>query len=488
MITSSCPPSSTAVMLSSAKSLVFPTGNLVSVMPFSGGSGETSELLLHPWNTKLGLHDTLDVLGNLGQRYTAHDLIEEAGDEHMLGQFRRKATAHQIEALILRYRSGCRAVRAAHVVRTDLELRDRHGLRFGVEEEVAVRLVRVGLLGSLVNDDDPGVDRLAGVAHGALEQHVGTCVVGGMVLQGQLVVVLAFVSEVETEHLAVGARALETGLDLGAGGIGAHANGEALEAAVAAQVGTHPVQVSNVAAPVLQRDVTQLGATLENQFGRAVVEEAAAYRIAGVLVQVGESGIVLKNDQGSTVGEPAPAGGDEGTQRQGNLGVAGHVHEGAVLPEGRIQRRVLRLLGVHRRVQVLTYQVLVLPQGGAQVREDHALFGDVGLAVDDLTTAVDHHALGVRVLDAHEDAFGHVAALGLACQLETVQGEALQLSVAPLLAPRSRVGGLVEGAECGPPFFGEPLRLLMTLDQSLELIQVNDFVSKRSCHEFDGCR
>src|SRR5690625_915035 len=477
MITSSWPPSSTAVMLSSAKSLVFPTGNLVSVMPFAEGSGETSELLLHPWYAQLRLDDPFDVLGDLGQRDAAHDLVEEAGHQHMLGQFGRQATAHEVEPLVLRHRSGGGAVRAAHVVGADLQLRDRDGLGLLVEQKVTVRLVGVGLLRALVDDDDARVDGLAGVAHGALEEDVGARMLGGVVLQRELVVVLPLVREVEAQHFAVSAGALEARFDLGPRGIGTHAHGETLEPAVAAQVCPHPVEVRDIAAPVLERDVAQVGAALEDELRRAVVEEAAGDRIARVLIQVGEARVVLEDNERPAVGQAAPAGGDEGPERQRDLGVARNVHEGAVLPERRVERRVLGLLRVHSRVEVLADEVLVLTHGGAQVREDDTLFRDVGLAVDDLAAAVDHYPFRVGVLDAHEDALGHVTAAGLVYQVEPLQGEALQLGVAPLLAAGSRVGGLLEGPEGGPPLLGEPLRLLVALDELLELIEVDDFVT-----------
>src|SRR5690625_1310383 len=184
MITSSWPPSSTAVMLSSAKSLVFPAGNLVSVMKDDGGPAGTSELLLHAGYAQLGLYDPFDVLGDLGQGDAAHDLVEEAGHQHMLGQFGRQATAHEVEPLVLRHRSGGGAVRAAHVVGAYLQLRDRDGLGLLVEQKVTVRLVGVGLLRALVDDDDARGDGLAGVAHGARDAGVRARMLGTGVASG----------------------------------------------------------------------------------------------------------------------------------------------------------------------------------------------------------------------------------------------------------------------------------------------------------------
>jgi hypothetical protein len=97
-------------------------------------------------------------------------------------------------------------VRALDVVGLDLELRDRDGLGLAVEQQVPVRLVGVGLLRAGVDDDHAGVHGAAGVAQRTLEQQVGVGVVGGVVLDGVLVVVLPLVGEVQPEHLGLGAR------------------------------------------------------------------------------------------------------------------------------------------------------------------------------------------------------------------------------------------------------------------------------------------
>src|SRR5690606_27111625 len=169
--TSSRPATTTRVMLSSANASAGPrskrpspaarastaaplgAGSLTtaSLAPPAGppGRGDTggptaggrSQLLFDPGHAELGLHDALDVLGDLRQRHAAHHLVEEARHEEVLGDLGREAAAHEVEALVLRHRAGGGAVRALDVVGGDLELRDRDGLGLAVEEQVAVRLV-----------------------------------------------------------------------------------------------------------------------------------------------------------------------------------------------------------------------------------------------------------------------------------------------------------------------------------------------------------
>src|SRR5690606_7583544 len=86
-----------------------------------------SQLLFDARHAQLGLNAALHGLGHLGQRHAAHDLVEEPGDKQVLGDLGLQPTAHEVEALVLRYRAGRGAVRALDVVGRDLELRDRHG-------------------------------------------------------------------------------------------------------------------------------------------------------------------------------------------------------------------------------------------------------------------------------------------------------------------------------------------------------------------------
>src|SRR5690606_21234034 len=106
----------------------------------------------------------------------------------------------------------------------------------------------------------------------------------GVMLHRVLVEVLALVGEVETEHLALGAKAGELAFDLDAPGVATEADRKRFEARVTADVGTLLVQVHDVTAPVLQAYVAELGAILEDDLGGRVVEEAVVERLAGVLV------------------------------------------------------------------------------------------------------------------------------------------------------------------------------------------------------------
>ena len=86
---------------------------------------------------------------------------------------------------------------------------------------------------------------------------------------------------------------------LDARGVATQADGDGLEARVAAQLGAHLVDVRHVAAPVLEADVAQLGAVLEDDLGGRVVEEAVVERLAGVLVDERGLGVDVDDDKGA---------------------------------------------------------------------------------------------------------------------------------------------------------------------------------------------
>ena len=85
---------------------------------------------------------------------------------------------------------------AAHVVRQDLQARDRVGMGFLAQHQVAVLLVRVRLLGFLLDADHPAPDRPGLVAQGALEREVARRVRRHVLLERVVVEVLVAVGEV----------------------------------------------------------------------------------------------------------------------------------------------------------------------------------------------------------------------------------------------------------------------------------------------------
>jgi hypothetical protein len=72
--------------------------------------------------------------------------LEEAAHDQPLGLAAREPACHQVEELVAIDAAHGRAVRAAHVVRQDLETRDRNCMRRRRQHQVPVFLVGVRLL------------------------------------------------------------------------------------------------------------------------------------------------------------------------------------------------------------------------------------------------------------------------------------------------------------------------------------------------------
>src|SRR5687768_15370528 len=105
-------------------------------------------------------------------RQSAEHLTEEAEHDEALRLLARNAARHQVEELLLVDLTDRRAVRALHVVRFDLEVRQRVGARIARQEQVPVGLVRVGVLRARMHADDAAEDRARRAVEGALVEQV----------------------------------------------------------------------------------------------------------------------------------------------------------------------------------------------------------------------------------------------------------------------------------------------------------------------------
>ena len=109
-----------------------------------------------------------------GDADALHDLAEEPDDDEAAGLVLADAARLQVEQLLVVEASGgARVPGAADVARLDLEVRDRLGACAVGEDEVAVRLVRVGAdgVGADQHVADPDAAG-AGALQGALVEHV----------------------------------------------------------------------------------------------------------------------------------------------------------------------------------------------------------------------------------------------------------------------------------------------------------------------------
>ena len=96
-------------------------------------------------------------------------VLEEAADDQALRFRPGEAARHEVEELLAVDLTEGGAVRAADVVRKDLESGDRVGMRGLREQEVAVLLVGVRLLRTFLDADHAAPDRARAVAQRPLK-------------------------------------------------------------------------------------------------------------------------------------------------------------------------------------------------------------------------------------------------------------------------------------------------------------------------------
>src|SRR5579884_3524818 len=99
-------------------------------------------------------------------------VLEEAADDQALRFRPREPAGHQVEELLAIDAADRRAVRAAHVVREDLEPWDRDRVRRRREHQVAALLVGIRLLRVFLDADHPAPNRGRVLAQRALEREV----------------------------------------------------------------------------------------------------------------------------------------------------------------------------------------------------------------------------------------------------------------------------------------------------------------------------
>src|SRR6266550_3773546 len=111
------------------------------------------------------------------------DLLVEAAHDQALGLAAGEPPGHAVEELVaIDLAHGC-PVRAADVVRFDLQAGDRVGVRVRRKKEVAVLLVGVRLLGVLLDPAHPAPDGGGAVAESSFEGEVGSRVGRDVLLQ-----------------------------------------------------------------------------------------------------------------------------------------------------------------------------------------------------------------------------------------------------------------------------------------------------------------
>ena len=225
------------------------------------------------------------------------------------------------------------------------------------------------------------------------------------------------------------------------------------EVGVAADTRPLDGQVGHARAPLLDRGVSHVRAVAHHDLDDGVGERAPEVRRR---VAVDERDLRAALGDQQRVREHRRALGvevGERLQRQLDRHVGGHVEERAAGSERRVQRRELRAIGRHQRVQVRLDQLRVFLGGHIQVAEHDPLGLHVlsGGGHDVARVVVQHRGRdpGVVVCRHAPAVPGHVR--------HEVQLERGQVGVAPLLGPlggRRQGFELIEGARADRA--GEP--------------------------------
>ena len=191
---------------------------------------------------------------------------EEAEHDEATGLVLGDAARLQVEELlVVEAAGGARVTGAADVAGLDLEVRDRLGARAVGQDEVAVRLVRVGADGIRSDEHvaDPDAAR-AGALQRALVEHVARGL-GALVVQVDLALeVLARVGVAEAEQLGARAGAGELDARVHAHDAAAEADDDVAEGRVALDAGLVGCRVHGVVVPLLHRDDLEVGAVADD--------------------------------------------------------------------------------------------------------------------------------------------------------------------------------------------------------------------------------
>ncbi len=278
-------------------------------------------------------------------------------------------------------------MRAAHVVRLDLEARDRIRPRPLREEEVPVRLVRVRALRVLVHLDQPLVHHARAVAEGALEEEVARRVAHVVILEGVEIEVLGSVSEIAPGELGLGALPVEVHLEVELGELSAERRVGPVELAVPGNAHALGAEVMDVPRPALEGGQVEGSARSHRDLGRADVDADARLPVRDVLLDDrGLSPFAQSHHHVREGPEVGSLAGDQDLDGPRDRNPVRHVDERAAAQESRRERREAALVGPHRAPEELLHQGGMLPR---RVRDRHhqdAVLLKLGVALDQ------HHA------------------------------------------------------------------------------------------------
>src|SRR5829696_1449185 len=425
----------------------------------------------------LALYSPIELVFQALQRDPARDLPEETEHDELLGLAAWDPAAHEIEELHIVHLAGGRAVGALDVVGLNLQpwQGDRHRL-VGTEDEVAVGLVGVRLLGAGLDPDEAAEYGQRLVAQGALVQQVRVRVRGEVVLQRVMIEDLVGVGEVQAEHLGIAARFGQARVHVGAAELGSQGDHEAVYRGVLACLTADGVEMQHIAAPVLQGDVAQIRALADVELDRAVAQGRLVVLGAarGVLVYVGDRRALLDHEKCARHGG---SGGVEPTvalDRYLYVHPSRHVQERPAREQRRGERRELVVVLRYEPEEPVPDDLLVIADRGVHIGKDdaftpqllvHPLERLLGVVLDEQGGVL--LALLYELLDGVRQ-----VALARHFWARDVGAEVLgahvrDVRVAPRLVAQRGHRQLLEGTPRPQPLLREPARLVFERGEGL---------------------
>src|SRR5579859_353741 len=146
---------------------------------------------------------------------------------------------------------------------------------------------------------------------------------------------LVLIFDVEALELDGGAVALKNRIHTTLGEMAAQLDGEQIDGGVAAKQGAFGMEVVDAATPALHANVAQGGVALHDDLGDAAAKALACRVGGGEVFDECDVGVRLEDDERvREAGGAVQTGADDGTERELDADAAGHVEEGAVVPEG----------------------------------------------------------------------------------------------------------------------------------------------------------
>src|SRR5215213_907377 len=216
-------------------------------------------------NTNLARDRRFQEALNLFDRYPVDDRPEEPLDDQVLRLGAWQPTRLQIEeVLLLDLRDG-RAVRTADVVGGNFQIGNRIRACRPAEDEVAILLIGVGLLGALFDLDQPRIDGTGIAFERALELEVAGAERRLVELPGVVIEELVTVAKIDAEHLSQRVLAAQVGGNRRFGEFGPQGHVQRVQGRVLTENRALGHEVPDVAAPILDLHVAQLGVLTDDQ-------------------------------------------------------------------------------------------------------------------------------------------------------------------------------------------------------------------------------